>query len=194
MPFYPTSRSKQTLNDSDEQLFLPLAIEDAPRKVRAHGLREAHAFPLVSKGRTADWKSTRRPARIAWKYWPEIELHTPGSFPALVLDCDTEPENYLTVAFGSGLVHSPNWITHTASGHGHVVYTLSHPVLRGEKSWLRPLRFYARIAEYYRAAYDADIGYIGVLTHNSTHDRYRNNTTWWREEPCFCHPYDPYVP
>lgn len=183
MPFYRTSQHKQSLSDSDEQLSLPLAIEDAPRKVRDHGLREAHALPLVSRGRAFGWRTTRRPTRIAWRYWPEIELRTPGSFPALILDCDSEPEDYLTVAFGSDLVRPPNWIAHTASGHGHVVYTLRHPVLRGEKSRLRPMRLYARIAEYYRAAYDADIGYIGVLTHNPTHTLYRDSTTWWREDP-----------
>ena len=185
MPFYPTFRSKQVPTDSNpqQQLSLPLAIEDAPRKVREYGLQEAHAYPLVSKGRASSWRSTRRPTRIAWRYWPEIELRTPGSFPALILDCDSEPEDYLTVAFGSGFVCPPNWITHTASGHGHVIYTLCRPVLRGAKSRLRPLRLFARIAEYYRAAYDADIGYIGVLTHNPTHTRYRDSTTWWREEP-----------
>lgn len=70
---------------------------------------------------TLGWRTTRRPARIAWRYWPEIELRTPGSFPVLILDYDSEPEDYLTVAFGSGLVCAPNWITHAASGHGHVV-------------------------------------------------------------------------
>ena len=183
MPFYRSSPSKQTLNDFDEQLSLPLAIEDTPRIVRDHGLREAHALPLVSRGRAYGWRMTRRPARIAWLYWPEIELRTPSSFPTLVLDCDSEPEHYLAVAFGSGLVCPPNWITHTLSGHGHAVYTLDRPVLRGEKSRLRPLRLLARIAEYYRVAYGADSGYVGLLTHNPTHARYRDSTTWWREDP-----------
>lgn len=183
MRFYRSLPSKQTLNGSDEQFSLPLAIQDAPRKVREHGLQEAHTLPLVSRGRDYGWRMTRRPARIAWLYWPEIELRTPSSFPTLILDCDSEPEHYLAIAFGSGLVCSPNWITHTPSGHGHVVYTLRQPVLRGEKSRLWPLRLLARIAEFYRGAYGADRGYVGLLTHNPTHPRYRDSTTWWREEP-----------
>ena len=51
MPFYRSSPNKQTLNDSDEQLSLPLAIQDAPREVREHGLQEIHRFPLVSRGK-----------------------------------------------------------------------------------------------------------------------------------------------
>ena len=47
MPFYPTSRSKQALNDTDEQLSLPLAIHDVPDVVRDHGLVETHRFPYV---------------------------------------------------------------------------------------------------------------------------------------------------
>ena len=26
-------------------------------------------------------------------------------------------------------------------------------------------------------------GYVGLLTHNPTHPRYRDSTTWWREDP-----------
>ena len=88
-----------------EQLSFPLAIEDAPRKVRAYGLQEAHALPLVSRGRASGWRTTRRPTRIAWRYWPEIELRTPGSFPALILDCDSE----LRGCKRSSRRRMPNW-------------------------------------------------------------------------------------
>ena len=107
MQFYRTLPSKQALNDSDEQLFLPLAIKDAPRKVREHGLQEIHSFPLVSRGKGC--AVTRKPARMAWRRYQEIELRTPNSFPALIFDVDTLPLDYLSIAFGV-TVRPPNWI------------------------------------------------------------------------------------
>ena len=66
MTFYQkSSRSKQVPTDSSQhqQLSLPLAIEDAPRIVRRHGLQEAHAFPLVSRGKS--YPVHRKPAYAA---------------------------------------------------------------------------------------------------------------------------------
>ena len=37
--------------------------------------------------------------------------------------------------------------------------------------------------EYYRYRYDADDGYVGVLTHNPVHPRYRRTSEWLREAP-----------
>ena len=70
MPFYRSSSSKQTLNDSDEQLSLSLAIQDAPREVLEHGLQEIHSFPLVSRGKGC--AVTRKPARMAWRRYQGI--------------------------------------------------------------------------------------------------------------------------
>ena len=98
MPFYRSSPNKQTLNDSDEQLSLPLAIQDAPHEVREHGLQEIHSFPLVSRGKGC--AVFRKPARMAWRRYQEIELRTPNSFPALIFDVDTLPLDYLSIAFG----------------------------------------------------------------------------------------------
>ena len=61
--------------------------------------------PLVSRGRAFGCRTTRRPTRIAWRYWPEIELRTPGSFPALILDCDSEPE--ADIGYIGVLTHNP---------------------------------------------------------------------------------------
>ena len=107
MPFYPTSPGKQTLIDSDEQLSLPLAIKHAPPEVREHGLKEIHSFPLVSRGK--GYAVSRKPARMAWRRYQEIELRTPNSFPALIFDVDTLPLDYLSIAFGV-TVRPPNWI------------------------------------------------------------------------------------
>ena len=125
MQFYRTLPSKQALNDSDEQLSLPLAIQDAPRKVREHGLQEIHSFPLVSRGKGC--AVTRKPARMAWRRYQEIELRTPNSFPALIFDVDTLPQDYLSIAFGV-TVRPPNWIvSNPETGHAHVVYCFASP-------------------------------------------------------------------
>ena len=70
------------------QLVLP-GIESAPPKVRLHGLREAHTYPLVSRGKRPGraFSSFRVPVVEAWAY-PEIELRTGNSAPCLVLDVD----------------------------------------------------------------------------------------------------------
>ena len=179
MPFYPTSRSKQTLLDSDEQLFLPLAIKHAPPEVREHGLQEIHSFPLVSRGK--GYPVTRKPARMAWRRYQEIELRTPNSFPALIFDVDTFPQDYLSIALGV-TVRPPNWIvSNPETGHAHIVYCLARPVLHGDDMRQKPLKWRQRIAEFYRMVYGADRGYAGVLTHNPVHPKW--DTTWWREEP-----------
>ena len=78
MPFYRSSPNKQTLNDSDEQLSLPLAIQDAPREVREHGLQEIHRFPLVSRGK--GYAVFRKPARMAWRRY---QASSQGLYPEL---------------------------------------------------------------------------------------------------------------
>ena len=63
-----------------QQLILP-GIEFAPGKVRRHGLREFHTYPLVSPGKDAAgvWGgSWRVPAAEAWTF-PELELGRTGN-------------------------------------------------------------------------------------------------------------------
>ena len=162
----------------DEQL--PLPLRAVPAKVREFGLQEAHTFPYVSHGKGKH--VARRPALVAWRRWEEIELRTPNSYPALILDVDTSVMECLDVAMGSSKVRVPNWIAfNPATGHAHVVYTLARPVLCGDGMRLAPMQFHARIAEYYREQYKADSGYTGVLTHNPVHRKWE--TEWLRETP-----------
>ena len=97
---YRTSRSQKSPQPAGDQLALPL-IEQAPRVVREHGLQEIHSYPLVSRGKGS--AVFRQPARMAWRRYQEIELRTPNSFPALIFDVDTYPQDYLTVAFGAAV-------------------------------------------------------------------------------------------
>ena len=75
------------------QLWLP-GIDFAPQKVWAHGLRDAHVWPLVAR---VKGESFRVHASKAWSF-PSIELRTANSWPCLVLDCD-DPEAALEALY-----------------------------------------------------------------------------------------------
>ena len=156
-------------SNNSRQSKLDFGIDHAPAKVRAHGLRDAHAFPLVSKGKRGGiyWGSFRVPAAEAWDF-PEIELRSGNSWPCIILDLDGENALYrLVVAVEHGEVRIPNWaVTRKLSGGTHAVWNLARPVHRGERARPSPLRALARVSEYYAAALLADAGYTGVLSHN----------------------------
>ena len=175
-PQNPASKRK-----SSQQL--KLAIRNVPATVRDHGLQETHSHPYASWGEPS-WYTKRVPTRVAWRRYPEVELHSATARTVLVFDCDSEPMDYLGVALGSSLVRVPNWVCSCPiTGKAHVAYMLAKPVLRGEGARIKPLFLLGRIAEFYRDVYAADSNYIGLLTHNPTHSRYRATTTWLREEP-----------
>ena len=179
--------SIRTVPPAAAQLALP--IEYAPAKVRRHGLRDAHVRPLVSHGKCADGMhgaAFRVPACNAWDY-AELELRAANSWPVLVLDCDgRDGTARLIETSAASLVRVPNWtVTRRSSGGSHAVYCLEKPVHRGEGARTAPLRHYARIAEYYAQALDADRGYAGVLSHNPMSDAHGPGfkTTWSRRAP-----------
>ena len=148
---------------------LRLGIDYAPPKVRRHGLRDAHTYPLVSRGKRngLPWASWRMPASDAWRF-PEIELRAGNSWPALILDLDgANALERLVYAADRGDVLQPNWIVTRRRGGGtHAVWNLQVPVHRGPGTKAKPLKALARIAEYYADTLDADRGYQAVLTHN----------------------------
>ena len=151
-----------------KQLILP--IEFAPPKVRAHGLRDAHTYPLVSMGKGrggAHSASFRVPAEDAWGF-PEIELRAGNSWPSIVLDVDGSNALYRIVdAVERKAILTPNWtVTRKGSGGTHAVYNLARPVHRGEAARKGPLAALARVSEFYASTLLADSGYTGVLSHN----------------------------
>lgn len=171
---------------------LELGIRFAPPKVRRYGLRDTHTFPLVSDGKDQDGRfdaAFRVPASEAWVY-PSLELRAANSYPSLILDCDgpAGTERLLHV-IATGELPMPNWrVTRKTSGGSHAVWCLALPVHRGGQARSKPLRRFARIAEYFRATATADEGYNGVLTHNPMSKGHRAGgrdlvTAWTRREP-----------
>ena len=128
------------------------------------------------------------PAEKAWREhdpfdaieWPR----TGTAFAAVVLDCDSREAVELAhaCAMSAGPLPTPNLtIIRRASGNLHAAWCLARPVLRGASARPKPLRSFARISEYYRAALGADRGYVGVLSHNPLSAAYE--TCWLRRNP-----------
>ena len=171
------------------QLWLP-GIDFAPEKVRAHGYREAHTWPLVARRKG---ESFRVHASRAWDF-PYVELRTANSWPCLILDCDN-PEAALAAiytthrAYGGTALPMPNWIVQRRETmHLHLIWCLIRAVLRGEQARQAPLRRFARISEFYRQTTQADAGFSGVLSHNPMCGGTRSGgraliTTWGRRAP-----------
>ena len=161
-------QSNSSTPTCSKQLILP--IEFAPPKVRAHGLKDAHTYPLVSQGKRSSGEhsaSFRVPPGEAWGF-PEIELRAGNSWPSLVLDVDGSNALYRIVeAVDKAEILSPNWtVTRKGSGGTHVVWNLERPVHRGEAARKGPLAALARVSEFYADTLRADSGYVGVLSHN----------------------------
>ena len=175
-------------NPDSKQLSLNFGIAHAPAKVRAHGLKEAHTFPLVSRGKQggAHAGSFRVHASGAWLF-PEIELRAGNSWPSIILDVDgSNALVRICDAVEHYEVRMPNWITtRRSSGGSHAVWNLARPVHRGESARKGPLAALARVSEFYADKLQADTGYTGVLAHNPMSAAHGPGfvTNWLHREP-----------
>ena len=164
-------------------------MHPAPTKVRAHGLRDAHSYPLVSQGKCSDGAhsaSFRVPAAEAWGF-PEIELRAGNSWPSIVLDVDgSNALQRIVDAVENDTIRTPCWtVTRKGSGGTHAVWNLERPVHRGKAARKGPLKSLARVSEFYAAALRADSGYNGVLSHNPMSAAHGPGfvTNWFHREP-----------
>ena len=150
----------------------------APSELRACGLRDAHTSPLVGKRTESGVRSWRTSPARAWA-WPLVEWTRAGnSYAAVGFDCDSREavERAAASCMGAGDLPTPNvHATRTASGHSQIFYLLDRPVHRGELARAKPLRYLARVAEFYRATLGADPGYCGVLSSNPVHGDYQTS-------------------
>ena len=150
--------------------------------MRAHGYCDAHARPLASDNpKRGSWRTT--PA-AAWQR-RFLELNPANSVSVLTLDVDSA-ERILDLLSPWGAVRplpGPNWtVVNPGTGHGHPSWCLGGPVHLNRASSLRPQLVIAKIAEYYRAAVEADEGYAGVLSRNP-YQRRGGRTYWGRMRP-----------
>ena len=130
--------------------------------------------------------SFRVPVAEAWSF-PEIELRSGNSWPAIVLDIDDASALYrIAEAVEHGEILMPSWtVTRKSGGASHAVWTLKNPVHRKGKARRGPLSYLTRISEYYAITLQADPSYNSVLTHNpmaSAHGP-RFFTNWFHRQP-----------
>lgn len=167
---------------------LRLPIDEAPQKVRDHGLRDAHSRPLVSPGKRDGvfGASFRVAPWAAWQF-PSLELRAENSYPALILDFDGRGSfERVMEAVRLAKVGALNWaVENRDTGGVHGVWTLTKPVHRAEMALEAPLKLFSRISEYYASRLAADAGYTGVLTHNPMEDAQLPGfvTHWLRRPP-----------
>ena len=99
-------------------------LDFAPVELRAHGLRDAHSFPLVGSRTAEGVRSWRMPASPQTWGYPLVEWSRTGnSYAPLGFDCDSREAVELgaACAMGSGDLPTPNvFATRKASGHAQV--------------------------------------------------------------------------
>ena len=164
---------------------LSLAISDAPMKVRAWGLREAHSRPLVGvrndggAGRIV--RTLRTDQSKAWGY-PDVGYpRSASAYCAVVVDVDAPDKLQGLLADGASLL--PNWVVYNRrNGHAHVVYPLADPVLEHPESNPAPLLYLADIEKKLVAALDGDPGYSGSLARNPiAKPQWNTQVLWFRQ-------------
>ena len=164
---------------------LSLAIEDAPSKVRAWGLREAHAWPLVGvrdDGGAGRIVRTFRTAQAqAWGF-PDVGYpRSASAYCALVVDVDDPGKLQNVMAEGHSLL--PNWVVfNRRNNHAHACYPLAAPVLEHPESKIAPLLYLADIEKKLIAALDGDPGYSGSLARNPiAKPQWNTQVLWFRQ-------------
>ena len=169
--------------------YLPFPIDFAPLELREHGLREAHSAPFVAIRRADDSVCClgRRAPAEAWAddAYPLIEWARSGrAYASMILDCDSDQA--VSVVFDSlgclGPLPQPNVVVvRRKSGHAQAAWTLDTPVGRGRHMRRKPIRWLARISEYFHWRTGADSGFRGVLSSQPLRSDYRAH--WGRRDP-----------
>lgn len=158
--------------ESDKGWHQPrLAIFDTPAPVQDR-LVETHTWPYTARAKNLGLMRMR--CALAWTddQVRLLQLDSAQAHTAVIVDMDvpaggsTEAlQERLAAAVGRGEVLPPSWVTISAGGGLHVVWTLAAPVLRHSAASPAPLGVAARISEWCRHALDGDVGYAGLITY-----------------------------
>ncbi len=169
------ARDRSAMTLAAVQLDLPL--DCAPDRVRAHGLRAAHVYPLVGRriGPSKTFWYGRVPANRAWNFSHIVLDDAGATWATMTFDCD----NRQAMAAGLGDLPPYSWIVRTRRG-GHVSWALAVPVGKHQAARAAPEAYLSAVAEYYHHALGADPAF-GGLSRNPAHPK--ADTVWGRRKP-----------
>ena len=169
------ARDRSAMTLAAVQLDLPL--DCAPDRVRAHGLRAAHVYPLVGRriGPSKTFWSGRVPANRAWDFSHIVLDDAGATWATMTFDCD----NRQAMAAGLGDLPPYSWIVRTRRG-GHVSWALAVPVGKHQAARAAPEAYLSAVAEFFHHALGADPAF-GGLSRNPAHPK--ADTVWGRRKP-----------
>ena len=156
---------KQSNRDS-RQLKLP--IDAVPPLLIAHGLRDAHPFPLAKwhKSEVTRRGGRRVPTAEGFGY-PLVEMQPENSRTLIALDLDGSGKfRHADCCLNEILPPGSLAIERIESGNLHLFYFLESPVHWGPGASRKAQEIYARIAEYFTFISGADPSYSGELMRN----------------------------
>ena len=124
-------------------------------------------YCMVEKGRGVVIRDVSQALKL-----PYIQPNQPNSKTWLMFDVDrrTSPEQ-ITDDLN---LPAPNlFIQNPQNGHAHVLYSLDVAVHHNESSSRHAIRFAAAVDCALSSAMGADAGYVGLITKNPVHERWR---------------------
>ena len=129
-------------------------IDAAPAKVRAHGLKETHSWPLVSmgKGHSGAHSASFESNLTLLGAFLKLSCGLGIAGPCIILDVDGANALYrILEAVEHGEVLTPNWtVTRKAGGGTHSVWNFGKgQCIEGKRLRKGPLAALGRVSEYF---------------------------------------------
>ena len=156
---YQTPPHPSTVSSRDlDRFFVPPELANA-------GIESVHPYPLVMDSDKNP--RGRRPAQVAWRNFPRVELQPPHCYAAILLDID-DVEHLSELRWPGGKPAIPaTWIVQALdTGKMHLGYALETPVHRNPDSLTGPLNMLADVADRLTHFMGGDVGYGGAITRN----------------------------